>query len=74
MKIGARVLDLYGWMLLLGPSGPNEVSRSQTPRSRIFLRFHDFRENEVLLLKSEARVLDLWLYTSSGHEWPKFSF
>ena len=32
----------YGLICLLDPSSPNVVSRSQTPRSRIFLRFHDF--------------------------------
>ena len=32
----------YGLIRLLGPSGPNVVSGSQTPRLRNFLRFHDF--------------------------------
>ena len=32
----------YDLIRLLGPSGPNVVSRSQTPRSKIFLRFHNF--------------------------------
>ena len=43
VKIGVRVQDLWlDLMRLLGPSGPNVVSRHQTPRSRIFLRFHNF--------------------------------
>ena len=32
----------YGLIRLLDPGGPNAVSGSQTPRSRNFLRFHDF--------------------------------
>ena len=32
----------YGWIHLLGPSGPNVLSRSQAPSSRNFLKFHDF--------------------------------
>ena len=42
-------LLVCGWIHLLGPSGPNVVSRSQMPRSRNFLEFmillnsfHDF--------------------------------
>ena len=35
---------------------------------------HDSWENEVLFVKIGARVLDLWLDTSSEPEWPKFSF
>ena len=31
-----------GLICLLGPSGPNVVSRHQTQRSRSFLRYHDF--------------------------------
>ena len=31
----------YGWACLVGPIGPNVVSRSQAPRSS-FLRFHYF--------------------------------
>ena len=58
-----------GWICLLGPSGPNVVSRPQAPRSRHFLRFHDFigftswllRKWGPVFLKIGARVLDLWL-------------
>ena len=31
-----------GWICLPDPSGPNLVSRPQVPRSRYFLRFHNF--------------------------------
>ena len=74
-------LLVCGWIHLLGPSGPNVVSRSQIPMSRNFLdfmillnSFHDFWENEVLFVKIGARVLDLWLDLSSGPKWPKYSF
>ena len=53
-------------MRLLGPSGPNVVSRLQVLRSRHFFKFHDLldlsrdsRENEVLFVKVEARALEL---------------
>ena len=35
---------------------------------------HDSWENEVLFVKIGARVLDLWLDTSSGPKWPKCTF
>ena len=35
---------------------------------------YDSWENEVLFVKIEARVLDVWLDTSSGPKWPKCSF
>ena len=35
---------------------------------------YDFGENEVLFVKIGARVLDIWLDTSFGPKWPKFSF
>ena len=41
VKIEAMVLDIYGLIPLLGPSGPDVVSGSQTPRLKQFLRFHD---------------------------------
>ena len=58
MKIGSRVLD-YGSMHLLGPHDPNIVSGPQNPKSKKFLRFHNFflqstydsDENEVLFVK-----------------------
>ena len=70
------------WMVsLLGPSGPNVVSGSQTPRSRNFWDFMilldsscDSWENNGLFLKIEARVLDIWLDTSSRPKWPNCSY
>ena len=41
VKIEAMVLDIYGLIPLLGPSGPDVVSGSQTPRSENILRFHN---------------------------------
>ena len=32
----------YGLIHLLGPSGPDVISRPQTPRSQFFLRFRTF--------------------------------
>ena len=47
----------------------------------IFFRFmilldssHDSWENEALLVKIGARVLNLWLDMSSGPKWPQCSF
>ena len=58
----------YGLISLLGPIGPNIVSRSQNPRSRIFwdniILLHSSRdswESEVLFEKIGARVLEQWL-------------
>ena len=41
LKLQLR-LWTYGLIHLLGTSGPNIVSRSQTPRAKFFLRFTDF--------------------------------
>ena len=54
----------YGWIRLLGPSGPNVLSRSQAPSSRNFLKFHDF----IGFISSFLRK---WLDTSFGSKWPK---
>ena len=35
---------------------------------------YDSSENDVLFVKIEARVLDVWLDTSSGPKWAKCSF
>ena len=58
----------YSLICLPGPSGPNIVSGPQTPRSKYFLRFHNFIdsshdswENVVLFVKIEARF---WTYMS----------
>ena len=85
MKIGARVLGLWldtSFGRHITSSGPNVVSRPQAPWLRQLLRFHDFigfissfsQENEVMFVKIGARVLDLWLDTSSGPKWPKCTF
>ena len=45
MKIDGRVqvgFRSYGLIRLLGPSGPNVVSRPQTPKPKDFSRHHDF--------------------------------
>ena len=81
MKIGARVLGLWldtSFGRHITSSGPNVVSRPQAPWLRQLLRFHDFigfissfsQENEVMFVKIGARVLDLWLDTSSGQSSP----
>ena len=65
---------LMAWLRqLVGPSDPNVVSRPQTPRPIIFLRFNilldssqDSWENEVLILKIEASVPDWWLGSLLG--------
>ena len=71
----------YDLIRFLGPIGTNVVSKPQTPRSKSFLNFIilldlslDSGENETLFVKIGARVLDLWLDTSSGPKWPKVSF
>ena len=71
----------YGLIHLLGPSGPNIVSRPRSQGQDIFWDFmtlldlsHDFWENVVLFVKIGARVLDLWFDTSFGPKWPKCSF
>ena len=58
----------YGLIRLLGPGSPDVVSRSQTPRSRNILRFHNFigfiswfLRKWCPVLKIEAGLLDLWL-------------
>ena len=46
MKIGVRVQEL--WLnMSFGPSGPNIVSRPQTPKGQHFERFHDFIESNL---------------------------
>ena len=70
-----------GWIRLLGSIGPNVVSRSQPIGSRHFWDYiilldlsHDSWENEFLFVKIRARVLDLWLDTSSRPNSCKCSF
>ena len=64
LEIESRVPDLR-YDNLVGPVGPNVVSRPQTPMPRNFRDFmilldssQDFVENEVLFFKIEARFLD----------------
>ena len=49
-----------GWIFLLGPSGPNVVSRPQAPRSRHFLRFHDFNGFTSWFLRKWGLVCENW--------------
>ena len=37
----------YGLIRLLGPSGPNVVSRAQNPELQNFGTFHDFIESNI---------------------------
>ena len=56
---------IYGWIRLLGASGPNVVSRTQVPRSRHFLRFHDFIGFISWFLRKWGLVCENW---SQGSE------
>ena len=59
VKIWAKVLDL--WLdILLGPSGPNVVSRSQAPRLKFFLRFYDFIGFISWFLRNWGPVYENW--------------
>ena len=67
----------YGWILPLGSSGPNVITSPSSEGQDIFRKFiiyldssHDSGENEVLFVKTGARVLDLLLDMSSGSKWP----
>ena len=44
LVVGFRSYDL---IRLLGPSGPNIVSRPQTPELQNFEKFHDFIESNI---------------------------
>ena len=50
----------YGWVCLVGPNGPNVVSRSQAPRSRNFLRFHNFIGFASWFLRKWDPVWENW--------------
>ena len=39
--------SIYGLIRLLGPGGPNVVSRPQTPELQNFGKFHDFTESNI---------------------------
>ena len=55
----------YDWICLLGPSGTKVVSRSQTPKSRYFLRFHYFIGFISWFLKKCGPACENW---SQGSE------
>ena len=63
----------YGWIRLLGPSSPNVVLEPKPQGEAIFLDFIILLdlsryswEKEDLYVKIWAKVLNLWLDTSSG--------
>ena len=75
------VRDLYSLIILSGPGNTNLVSRPITQGQVTFSDLiillhltHDYGENELLLVKIAARVLVLWLDTSSEPKWHKCSF
>ena len=80
VKVRTRVLVL--WLhIFLDPSPPNVVFRLQTPNYFFFWDikilselFYNHGEKDVLLLKIEARVLDLWLYMFFGPTDPNVVF
>ena len=49
MKIGATILD-FGWIYLLGPSGPNVVSRPQTQSLGTFFEISKFNWIHLIIL------------------------
>ena len=60
VNIGARVLDLWLWIRLLGPSQPNEVPSPQAPRSINFLRFHIFTGFSSWFWRKWGLVCENW--------------
>ena len=54
----------YGLICLLGPSGPNVVSRPQTPKSNFFLRHYDFNGFILWFWKKWGPVHENWSYGS----------
>ena len=50
----------YGWICLLGPSGPNVVCRPQVPRSRHFFRFYNFIELISWFLRKWSPACENW--------------
>ena len=80
MQIGDRVLDLW-FFSLLGPFDSKGVIRSLSLNIGILQNLicffdsrYDFDQDEALFVKIGARVLDLWVSGSFGHNWPKTSF
>ena len=62
----------YGLIRLFDPSGPNVVSGSQTPRTRNFLRFHDFIEFISWFLRKWWPVCENCSYGSGHMAWYVF--
>ena len=64
----------YAWICLLGSGDPNVVSRPRPQGQQMFLVFMNLLdlsqrswENEVLFVKTGARVLDFWLQVFQAH-------
>ena len=80
MKIGAMVPDMVPDYVFWSQVA-QRLFLGHRPQSQAILwdfiisidSSYDFRKNEVLFLKIRARVLELWLDTSSGPKWPKCS-
>ena len=72
VKIEAMVLDIYGLIPLLGPSGPDVVSGSQTPRSKNILRFHNLIGFISWFLRKWWPVCENWSYDSGHMAWYVF--
>ena len=72
---GCRVVGLvvgfwsYDLIHLLEPSGPNVVSRPQTPKLSNFLRYHDFSGFILWLWKKWGPVCENWSYGSWLKAW-----
>ena len=62
----------YGFIRLLGTSGPNVVSRCQTPRSKKYLRFHNFIGFISWFLRKWWPVCENWSYGSGYMPWYVF--
>ena len=55
-----RGLWTYGKIRLLGPSGPNVVSRLQTPKSSNFFICHNFTAFILFLWRKRCPVCESW--------------
>ena len=49
----------YDWICLLGPSGPNVVSRPQTPRSNFFWGFRSLLDHLMIVDKMKSQFWKL---------------
>ena len=59
----------YASIRLLGPSGPDVVSRPQTPNWQILLRFHNFIIKQLMIL-DKTRSFMLTLFRMGGKNVP----